>query len=128
MEKLISGMPQAVCDGAAILGLSAWHLYSDMAVFGASNKEIFVDDELVTEGGVLSLGLSDSGMRESAGVYWSLSFAHPRYYCHPVRKRRRLHGDGTRLSLSQLQLAMLGAVLSHWRASPSELSLAMKLF
>ncbi|PGH15647.1 hypothetical protein AJ79_02240 [Helicocarpus griseus UAMH5409] len=58
MENLISGMPQAIEEGATILGLSSWHLYPDMAVFGARNVSIRMGDSLIAEGGVLSLGFS----------------------------------------------------------------------
>ncbi|OQV02370.1 hypothetical protein CLAIMM_07575 isoform 2 [Cladophialophora immunda] len=34
MEKLVSGMPQAVNSGPTLLGLSAWHLYPDILTFG----------------------------------------------------------------------------------------------
>lgn len=121
MENLVLGMPQAVYDGAAILGLSAWHLYPDMLVFGARNVEISMQDELIADGGVLSLGLSHSGKPSSPGVYWSLSLAHMRYYGRPVRSRCRLSENANRISFHQFQMGVIGAIFGSWRV-PTELT------
>ena len=40
MDNLLQGMPQSVQDGAALLGLSSWHIYPDMVVVGETTKEI----------------------------------------------------------------------------------------
>jgi hypothetical protein len=34
MESLLSGIPQEVSEGAGLLGLSYWHLYPDILIFG----------------------------------------------------------------------------------------------
>jgi hypothetical protein len=104
-ENLVAGMPQAVHDGAAILGLSAWHLYPDILVFGVRNVEITMNDDVIAVGGVLSLGLSHSGNTSLPGIHWSLSLANMRHYGRPVRSQRQLSDDTKRISFSQLQLA-----------------------
>jgi hypothetical protein len=121
MENLVLGMPQAVRDGAAILGLSAWHLYPDMLVFGARNVEISMQDELIADGGVLSLGFLHSGKPSSPGVHWSLSLAHMRYYGRPVHSRRQLSENANRISFHQFRMAVVGAILGCWRI-PTELT------
>jgi hypothetical protein len=115
MDSLISGSPQAVSDGAAIVGLSAWHLYPDMTVFGTQIVEISMGDDLINAGGILSLGLSSSANDTSPGVYWCLSLTSLRYYGHPVRSERKLDADPKRVSFPQFQLAVLGAVLGTWK-------------
>ncbi|KAM3075798.1 hypothetical protein ACMFMG_007925 [Clarireedia jacksonii] len=129
MENLISGMPQAVNDGAAIVGLSAWHLYPNMIVYGgAKTIEINMDDELVAAGGVLTLGFSNSSTKISHhGVHWCLSLSSLNYYGPPVRSERKLDSDPKRISISQFQLAVLGTVLGTWKTSPENTAPYVKL-
>jgi len=115
MENLVSGAPQAVTDGAAIVGLSAWHLYPDMTVFGPKITEISMKDELIQTGGVLSLGLSSSTKETSPGVYWCLSLTFMRYYGQPVRSERQLLVNPKRITFPQFQIAVLGTVLGTWK-------------
>ncbi|KAK2799750.1 hypothetical protein FQN51_006676 [Onygenales sp. PD_10] len=53
MENLLSEMPQAVRDGATLLGLASWHIYPDLVIFGSRNVEIRMNDMAVPRGGVL---------------------------------------------------------------------------
>lgn len=59
-DMLISGVPQSVHEGAALVGLSAWHLYPDMVVYEGAIKEITQADHLVRPGGLLTIGLESS--------------------------------------------------------------------
>lgn len=119
MELLVSGMPQAVSNGAAMVGLSAWHLYPDMTVFGSKTVEVKMKDKLVKTGGVLSFGLSHCPRNSTSGVYWSLSLAHMRHYGRPISSVRRLDADPGNISFPQLRVAALGAILGRWRV-PSD--------
>lgn len=60
LDSLVQGMPQLVQDGAVLLGLSAWHIYPDINVLGATQKEIKMEDPLVSTGGTVTLGLQSS--------------------------------------------------------------------
>ncbi|RYP42064.1 hypothetical protein DL767_000576 [Monosporascus sp. MG133] len=82
MEGLVSGRPYVVRDGPVLLGLSAWHIYPDMVIFDthSCNKHVAMNDSLVKDGGLLSLGISDAGRQEEQGVFWSLSLAHHKFY------------------------------------------------
>jgi hypothetical protein len=115
MENLISGMPQAVHDGAAIVALSAWHLYPDMIVFGTKIIEISMKDKLIRAGGVLNLGMSPSPKDSSPRVYWCLSLVHKHYYGQPVQSRQEVSVDPKRITFPQFQLAVLGVVLGLWK-------------
>ncbi|EAT87740.2 hypothetical protein SNOG_05349 [Parastagonospora nodorum SN15] len=127
MEKLITGMPQAVRDGASLIGLSAWHLYPDMGVFSPEVKEIRMNDPLVAAGGFLSIGLATTPRTsdESSGVHWSLSLAQLRFYGRPVKVQRALE-NGARITFQQLNLVILGVLLSEWRMNESQGDLAAK--
>jgi hypothetical protein len=127
IENLVSGMLQAVNDGAAIVGLSAWHLYPDMTVFGSQIVEIPIGDELIGAGGVLSLGLSSSTNRIVPGVYWCLSLTNLRYYSLPVRSRRQLNTDPKRITFPQFQQAVLGTILGSWKIPIEDTTLYIEL-
>ena len=114
VDRLINGMPQSPQDGATLLGLSAWHFYPDMLVLGAKTVEVKQNDELVTRGGQLTLGLQIGPDSTRTGLHWSLPLAHLRYYGDPVRSERTLVDVGSRVSFSQFQLVILGACLSDW--------------
>lgn len=114
MERLISGIPQEVYDGSAILGLRAWHIYPNIIVFGSRNVEVSMDDSLVSSGGVLSLGCSPPVTKPSSGVSWSLSLAHLKYYGQPVKRQGVFRPDPTRISFNELLLVVLGCILTRW--------------
>ena len=113
MENLVSGTGQSVESGAVLLGLSAWHLYPDLLVLGTKTVEIYQKDELVGEGGLLTVGLS-SKTSFPEGIHWSLPLASLRYYGGPTYTRRTSGQDSTRLSVPQLQQVAMGALLGHW--------------
>ncbi|KAF7527306.1 hypothetical protein G7054_g10531 [Neopestalotiopsis clavispora] len=130
MEGLISGTPYTLQDGPVLLGLSAWHIFPDMVVFntGLGTKQVVMDDILVRQGGVLSLGISDSGRQEQQGIFWSLSLAHHKFYGSAVKRTRRLDVDGTRLTLDELILVCLGSLMARWSVPKSDTANALKIF
>ena len=117
IEKVIRGGPHVVRNGAVLLALSSWHLYANMIVVGSPNgtTEVAMSDPLVSPAGILTLGVSDSGARAREGVYWSLSLAHHKFYGRPVAKTGHVDGMATRMTFLELQQAIIGAILSHWR-------------
>ncbi|KAI1080784.1 hypothetical protein F5B20DRAFT_570240 [Whalleya microplaca] len=106
IPNLIAGEPLAVKNGSVLLGISAWHIYPNMIVFNGKDggKSVDMNDPLVHPGGVISLGLSDSGLRTSRGVYWSLSLANHIFYGRPVHKTSELNQDESRLTFTELQM------------------------
>ncbi|KAI6258342.1 hypothetical protein MCOR19_005291 [Pyricularia oryzae] len=118
LEKLICGQPHAVLDGSILLGISSWHIYPDMTVFGSGpGKHVMMRDSLVNSGGVISVGVKYSsplGPGSQHGVFWSLSLGHYKFYGKPTNKVSRLNEDRSRLTFSELQVATIGALLSHW--------------
>lgn len=127
MENLICGMPQAVQNGACLVRLSSWHLYPDMSIFSPDLVEVKMDDSLVTQGGVLSLGLSAIPLVsfKGDGVCWSLSLAQLRFYGRPVEVQRAL-GTDSRITFSQLNLVIFAAAMKEWQLSDSKGNLLAK--
>ncbi len=125
LEKLASGQPQAVCDGAALLGVSTWHLYPDLIVTIGKGKETQMNDSLIPRGGILTVGLEPGGSRDDGnkrgGLYWSLSLAHLRFYGRPVQKESevRLHSGASKVTFQQFLQAVLGATLGSWQNTQS---------
>lgn len=78
MKNVVQGIPQSIQDGAALSGLSAWHIYPDINVIGLDSKEINLKDEPVSDGGNIILGL-EHRKRTSTSVLWSLSLTHLKY-------------------------------------------------
>ncbi|KAL1858105.1 hypothetical protein Daus18300_010106 [Diaporthe australafricana] len=118
-DNLIAGVAQSVYNGGALLGLSAWHLYPDMSVYssglfsGPSEKEIRQADPLINPGGILTVGLRPSD-DFNYGVRWSLPLAKLRYYGAPTTITRTIGADPSRVSVTELMLAALGAFSREW--------------
>ena len=126
MESILKGMPQRIQSGAALLGLSAWHIYPDMVVYGTVTKEIRQRDKLVPTSGIITLGLqSMTGV--DTGVYWSLPLAHLRYYGDPVPSSRSTGHHASRISAEQLSYVALGAIFADWIEDSSEIDFALRL-
>ncbi|PVI00023.1 hypothetical protein DM02DRAFT_491291, partial [Periconia macrospinosa] len=128
MDRLVAGIPQEIQNGAALLGLSAWHLYPDMHIFSPNIVPVTMDDPLMNKGGVLSLGLFEKPHTTKSthdGVYWSLSLAHLRYYGPPVPAARFVGGD-SRITFPQLKLVFFVCLLRYWQLDPAHDSIASK--
>ncbi|KLP01194.1 Uncharacterized protein LW94_7945 [Fusarium fujikuroi] len=120
-EKLILGIPQEAQNGAAILGLSAWHIYPDIHIYGNKNIKVTMNDELVRAGGILFLASCPSQRTESRGVYWSLCLSHLTFYGPPVKRNQSLEKEHRRIPFDHLLHATVGAILSRWRVHSSDL-------
>ena len=128
MEKLISGMPQAVNHGPTLLALGSWYLYPDILILGKDTADVRFNDLLVAPGGTLTVGLAKPGDDEHHGIYWSLSLAHLRYYGHPVETKQHLNYDSARINFSQLCQATFGCLLGYWEIPNNSLVIVAKLF
>lgn len=114
MEKLITGTPQRIQDGAILLGLSSWHLYPDMIVLGNVVKQIKQGDPLINPGGIITMGLQSKPEDTDDGVYWSLPLAHVRYYGDAVMATRHTGIGESRVPFDEFMFVVLGSVLSTW--------------
>ncbi|KAF2230757.1 hypothetical protein EV356DRAFT_519402 [Viridothelium virens] len=128
MENLVSGMPQAVNSGPALLALSSWHLYPDLLLVGHDDAEVRFRDPLVSPGGMLTVGLIRSEKGNSHGVFWSLSLAHMNFYGHPVPTEVRLSHECVKVSFLQFTQAAFGTLLGKWLPPGSEIDSAVRFF
>jgi hypothetical protein len=114
MENLVRGVPQQVQDGAALLGMSSWHLYPNMVVLGGVTADVRQQDPLFPSSAVLTLGLQFAD-ESRHGVSWSLPLAHLRYYGHPVQSSCTVGPANSRISIDQFAYVMLGCVFGGWK-------------
>lgn len=113
MNNLVTGIPQRVESGAALLGMTSWHLYPDMIVLQKGTELIRQEDNLVANTGILTVGLHIAG--ESQGsVSWSLPLAHMRYYGTPVHTSQQIGVESGRISMDYFGYILLGSVFSTW--------------
>ena len=112
MDNLIRGVPQQIQSGAALLGLSSWHLYPDMVILGGAVTDVMQRDPLFKDTAILTLGLQVKS--ESRSVSWSLPLARLKYYGQPVRTTRSVGHDNTRISMDEFAYIVLGCIFSGW--------------
>lgn len=120
MDKLVQGHQYSAQDGAVLVALSAWHLYPNVVVLGTKTCDLNQSDQLIGNGGTLTIGLQNSP-EISAGVHWSLSLAHLRYYGSPVLARGVVDAESSRLTFPQFLLTAVGAFLASWGLPSSQL-------
>ena len=126
MDKLVQGHQYSAQDGAVLVALSAWHLYPNVVVLGTKTCELTQYDQLIGNGGTLTIGLQNSP-EISAGVHWSLSLAHLRYYGSPVLAHGVVDAESSRLTFPQFLLAAVGAFLASWGLPSSQLRNGVQL-
>jgi hypothetical protein len=112
LERLFGGQHQSVSKGSVLLGLASWHLYPDLLIFGETSTTVQFSDPTAGDCGQLTIGLFDPDTNKDEGVYWSLSLSHLRFYGDPVKVTSFTTRDGSRLSLDEFHLLILGAMLS----------------
>jgi hypothetical protein len=113
MDCLVQGRAQKVQDGAALLGMSSWHLYPDMAVLGGSVINVYQKDDLFEDTAILTVGLQMMGDSKDS-ISWSLPLACLQYYGHPVRAKRSVGQDNARITIDQFEGIILGCVFAKW--------------
>jgi hypothetical protein len=113
MESLIKGMPQQVQDGAALLGISSWHMYPDILLFGDTTVDVKQKDPIFDDTAVLTLGLEVAGHFDRS-VSWSLPLARLQYYGDPVRTSRTAGSDNSKITPDQFSWVVLGCLFETW--------------
>ncbi|KAK2613459.1 hypothetical protein N8I77_000372 [Diaporthe amygdali] len=121
MEALLQGSPMMMQTGDMPLALSSWHIYPDLNIVSTTTKLVRQKDSLVPASGILTIGLERHDSTSSKGLQWSLPLAHLRFYGNPVKRVSELTIQGSRLSLLDLDMAVLGCVLGGWGDPDSDL-------
>lgn len=114
MEALLGGSPMMMQNGDMALALSSWHIYPDLNIVSSTTKMVHQKDDLVPPPGILTIGLERHDGGSHKGLQWSLPLAHLRYYGDPVTRVSELTVQGSRLSLLEFNMAVLGCVLGGW--------------
>ncbi|KAK7701178.1 hypothetical protein SLS64_010510 [Diaporthe eres] len=114
MEALLQGSPMMMQAGDMALALSSWHIYPDLNIVSSTTKMVHQKDSLVPPSGILTIGLERHDSGSHKGLQWSLPLAHLRYYGDPVTRVSELTIQGSRLSLLEFDMAVLGCVLGGW--------------
>ncbi|KAI0438802.1 hypothetical protein F4803DRAFT_533894 [Xylaria telfairii] len=123
VDLLIQGVPQSIQDGSILLGLSSWHIYPDMLVLGTAPTHVDQNDPLVSEGGLLTIGLQMD--KDQGGVFWSLPLNYLRYYGGPVLAERCLGALGNHITPLQLYQISVGCLSGSWGFKVDELAVLM---
>lgn len=113
MESLIKGAPHHISNGAILLALSAWHLYPDM-FFAGTNQHISQSDPLVSQGGLMSIGLTNK-TEDGKGVFWSLPLTQARYYGEPITATRHAGVGESQVQFEDFTLVAIGSALGSWQ-------------
>ncbi|KAL8825490.1 MAG: hypothetical protein Q9191_004388 [Dirinaria sp. TL-2023a] len=113
IQDLIVGMPHRISKGAVLVGISAWHIYPDLNVVGPL-AHVHFDDDLVEDGGIITIGLQSAYPDEHNGVQWSLSLSHLRYYGNPVKLSTTAGDASLRVTMRELHWAALGSLFAKW--------------
>lgn len=127
MDCLISGINHSVQNGAALLGLSSWHLYPDLIVLGGINAPIIHQkDRLIPQGGIVTIGLHGAEPENSRGVYWSLPLAHVRYYEDAITREGSVNSGHSRITFDDIWQVVLGSLFALWRSEGSDINSAAR--
>ena len=126
MEGLIEGIAQQAFRGDIMIAMSAWHLYPDMSLVVPAAAHVFQHDPIFASGGILTIGL-EARDSQHKGVSWSLPLACLRYYGEPVMASCSVNShEGSRLTLEELLLSIVGCFLVGWEVAESDTSRALK--
>lgn len=135
LNNLVEGMSQRVSAGGILLALMSWHIYPDLVILDRKAIDVYQKDDLVACSGVATIAIQfqeehfsgssealsihsqsrDSGVLRkpnNKGVYWSVALSSLRYYGTVERSRSTAY-DMKRLTIPQLQLLALGAILDR---------------
>ncbi|KAF2180319.1 hypothetical protein K469DRAFT_753525 [Zopfia rhizophila CBS 207.26] len=125
LNDLILGRPQRIQSGDVLLGISAWHLYPDMSVLRDTPQYIAQRDDLISSGGIITIGLEGRPDEAGDGIYWSLPLAHMRYYGDATIATRFAGLRESQVSFGEFRYVILGSILATW--GPSDLECASRL-
>lgn len=121
LDKLISGVPQSVESGEALLGLCAWHIYPDVCALGKTATMVEQQDALVKKGGLVTIGLHSARREANPGISWSMPLAHLRYYGKAVMSQGAVGSQKSRVSFNRIIQVAMGSMLSTWGSEYTDL-------
>lgn len=115
VDRLVSGQALSAQSPEVFLGLSAWHLYPNMTVLGTKTTTVNQEDEIVSPGGHITIGLQKKIDENEPGVHWSMPLCHLRYYGRPVVTEKYIGSSTMRAPFRRFLQIVLGGVIADWR-------------
>ena len=126
LDKLISGVPQSVQRGEALLGLCAWHIYPDICALGKTTTFVKQKDDLAKKGGLLTLGIVNAHHESDAGISWSMPLEQLRYYGRPVLSHGMVGTSKSRARFDNILQVAIGSMLGTWGHAYNRIDDVMK--
>jgi hypothetical protein len=127
MENIVVGRPQAVKSGAVLLAMSAWHLYPDLEVIHSTTTTVKQNDQLITKGGIVTIGLENPNVDNDLGISWSLPLSQLQYYGKAVLATSSVNSSSSRVSIQQLVVVALGCAVGTWAKTTEEIEICAKI-
>ena len=125
MNRMVSGIPQQVQDGAILLAMSSWHLYPDMEVLANKTTKVDQNDGLLN-GGLVTIS-AHGASSDKEGVFWSLPLSRMRFYSPPVVANRHISLGTSRITMDELWIVVLGIIISQWEHACADIDRCCKL-
>lgn len=121
VENVVSGMPQSVQSGEALLGLCAWHIYPDLCAVEHNTTIVPQGDTLVENGGLVTVGLRKGRGDDGTGISWSMPLSHLRFYGKAVMSHAATGSQSSRIAFDRVVQIAMGSVMSNWESHYSDL-------
>jgi hypothetical protein len=128
IDKLVTGVAQHVQDPDVLIGLSAWHIYPDIAYLGRETTLIEQNDELVQKGGLITVGMQNADPNKHRGISWTIPLAQLQYYGKPETLMRSVGEQSLRVSFGSLVHVAIGSVISTWKQHADDFESVCKFF
>lgn len=128
IDRLVSGVGQHVQDPEVLVGLSAWHIYPDMAYLGRETTVVEQNDGLVQKGGLITVGMQNADSNRHRGISWTMPLAQLQYYGKPETLIRSVGEESLRVSFGSLVHVAMGSVISTWKNHADDTESVCKFF
>jgi hypothetical protein len=111
-----------------LLGLSAWHLYPDIAVLSDGTTHIVQKDDLIREGGLITIRMQGAQRKNEGGISWTMPLAQMKNYGKPVLSTRSISAKSLRVSFGDLLYIAMGSAISNWSSYRHDVESVCRFF
>ncbi|KAL5328141.1 hypothetical protein ACEPPN_005850 [Leptodophora sp. 'Broadleaf-Isolate-01'] len=128
VEKLVSGIAQQINDPKVLVGLSSWHIYPDITFLGRETTTVYLNDDLVQRGGMITVGMQNASPNEHKGISWTMPLAQLQFYGKPEALKRIIGEQSVRVSFGHLVHVAMGSVISPWKQEADNFDSVCRFF
>ncbi|KAH9210642.1 hypothetical protein DL95DRAFT_307664 [Leptodontidium sp. 2 PMI_412] len=128
VEKLVSGIAQQINDPKVLVGLSSWHIYPDITFLGRETTMVYLNDDLVQRGGMITVGMQNASPNEHKGISWTMPLAQLQFYGKPEALKRIIGEQSVRVSFGHLVHVAMGSVISPWKQEADNFDSVCRFF